>query len=62
MDWFNLNRLLLNCKKSQYFFFGTHYPIQYEPECPLQDLYEVCPHYLLLSEKYTDLEEQLTDD
>ena len=62
MDWFKLNRLLLNYKKSQYFFFGTHYPIQYEPEFLLQDLYEVCPHYLLLSEKYTDLEEQLADD
>ena len=62
MDWFKLNRLLLNYKKSQYFFFGPHYTIQYEPEFLLQDLYEVCPHYLLLSEKYTDLEEQLADD
>ena len=62
MDWFKLNRLLLNYKKSQYFFFCPHYPIQYEPEFLLQDLYEVCPHYLLLSEKYTDLEEQLADD
>ena len=62
MDWFKLNRLLLNYKKSQYFFFGPHYPIQYEPEFLLQVLYEVCPHYLLLSEKYTDLEEQLADD
>ena len=62
MDWFKLNRLLINYKKSQCFFFGPHYPIQYEPEFLLQDLYEVCPHYLLLSEKYTDLEEQLADD
>ena len=62
MDWFKLNRLLLNYKKSQYFFFGPHYPIQYEPEFLLQDLYEVCPHYLLLSEDYTDLEEQFADD
>ena len=62
MDWFKLNRLLLNYKKSQYFFFGPHYPIQYEPEFLLQVLYEVCPHYLLLSEKCTDLEEQLADD
>ena len=62
MDWFKLNRLLLNYKKSQYFFFGPHYPIQYEPEFLLQDLYEVCPHYLLLSEKYTDLEDPLADD
>ena len=62
MDWFKLNRLLLNDKKSQYIFFGPHYPIQYKPEFLLQDLYEVCPDYLLLSEKYTDLEEQLADD
>ena len=62
MDWFKLNKLLLNYKKSQYIFFGTHYTIQYKPEFLLQDLYEVCPHYLLLSEEYTDLEEQLADD
>ena len=36
MDWFKLNRLLLNYKKSQYFFFGPNYPIQYEPEFLLQ--------------------------
>ena len=41
MDWFKLNKLLLNYKKSQYFFFGPHYPIQYEPEFLLQVLYEV---------------------
>ena len=62
MDWFKLNKLLLNYKKSQYIFFGPHYTIQYKPEFLLQDLYEVCPHYLLLSEEYTDLEEQLADD
>ena len=62
MDWFKLNKLLLNYKKSQYIFFGPHHPIQYKPEFLLQDLYEVCPDYLLLSEKYTDLEEQLADD
>ena len=39
-----------------------HYPIQYKPEFLLQDLYEICPHYLLLSEDYTDLEEQIADD
>ena len=62
MDSFKLNKLLLNYKKSQYIFFGPHYPIQYKSEFLLQDLYEVCPDYLLLSEKYTDLEEQLADD
>ena len=62
MDWFKLNKLLLNYKKSQYIFFGPLYPIQYKPEFLLQNLYEVCPHYLLLSEEYTDLEEQLADD
>ena len=62
MDWFKLNKLLLNYKKSQYIFFGPHYPIQYKPEFLLHDLYKVCPHYLLLSEYYTDLEEQLADD
>ena len=44
MNWFKLNKLLLNYKKSQYIFFGSHYPIQYNPEFLLQDLYEVCPH------------------
>ena len=62
MDWFKLNKLLLDYKKSRYIFFGPHYPIQYKPEFLLQDLYEVCPDYLLLSDKYTDLEEQLADD
>ena len=62
MNWFKLIKLLLNYKKSHYIFFGPHYPIQYNPEFLLQDLYEVCPHYLLLCKHYLDLEEQLADD
>ena len=62
INWFKLNKLLLNYKKSQYVFFRPHYPIQYNPEFLLKDLYEVCPHYLLLCKDYRDLEEQLTDD
>ena len=31
MKWFTSNKLLLNYSKSQYIYFGPHYPIQYEP-------------------------------
>ena len=61
MDWFSYNKLLLKYSKSQYIFFGPLYQTIYENEFILNDLYEVCPHFLLLDNKYSCLEEQLED-
>ena len=61
MDWFSVNMLLLNYSKSQYLYLGPHYPDHYETEFILSDLYEVCPHYLLLHDEYLDLDEQKSD-
>ena len=61
MDWFSSNKLLLNYSKSQYIFFGPLYQTIYENEFILNDLYEVCPHFLLLDNKYSCREEQLED-
>ena len=51
MDWFSSNKLLLNYSKSQYIFFGPLYQTIYENEFILNDLYEACPHFLLLDNK-----------
>ena len=60
-EWFSSNKLLLNYSKSQYIFFGPLYQTVYESEFMLSDLYEVCPHFLLLDNSYSCLEEQLED-
>ena len=60
-EWFSSNKLLLNYSKSQYIFFGPLYQTVYETEFILSDLYEVCPHFLLLDNSYSCLEEQLED-
>ena len=60
-EWFSSNKLLLNYSKSQYIFFGPLYQTVYESEFILSDLYEVCPHFLLLDNSYSCLEEQLED-
>ena len=60
-EWFSSNKLLLNYSKSQYIFFGSLYQTVYESEFMLSDLYEVCPHFLLLDNSYSCLEEQLED-
>ena len=36
--------------------------MQYETEFILQELYEVCPQYLVLHTDYNNIEEQLTDN
>ena len=62
MDWFFSNQLLLNHEKTQYMFFGPHHPKQYERgDFVLKDLYESVPSYLLLSDNYCNLEEQMSD-
>ena len=61
MDWFTSNKLLLNYSKSQYMFFGPLYPTKYEKVFILNDLYEVCPHLLILDDEYDSLEELLED-
>ena len=60
-EGFSSNKLLLNYSKSQYIFFGPLYQTVYESEFILSDLYEVCPHFLLLDNSYSCLEEQLED-
>ena len=54
MDWFSINLLLLNYNKSQYLYFGPHYPDQYESTFILSELYEVCPQYLFKEYIETD--------
>ena len=61
MNWFSSNKILLNYSKSQYTFFGPLYPIEYENEFILKDLYEVCPHFSILDDRYNSLEELLKD-
>ena len=61
MNWFSSNKLLLNYSKSEYTFFGPLYPIEYENEFILKDLYEVCPHFSILDDRYNSLEELLKD-
>ena len=56
-ELFSSNKLLLNYSKSQYIFFGLQYQKVYETEFILSDLYEVCPHFLLLDNSYSCLEE-----
>ena len=57
MDWFTSNKLLLNYSKSQYIFFGPWYQTKYEKVFILNDLYEVCPHLLILDNEYDSLEQ-----
>ena len=61
MDWFSYNKLLLKYSKSLYILFGPLFQTIYENEFILNDLYEVCLHFLLLDNKYSCLEEQLED-
>ena len=61
MDWLTSNKLLLNYSKSQYMFFGPLYQTKYEKVFILNDLYEVCPHLLILNDEYDSLEELLED-
>ena len=61
MDWFTSNKLLLNYSKSQYIFFGPLYQSKYEKVFMLNNLYEVCPHLLILDDEYDSLEELLED-
>ena len=55
MDWFAANALLLNYDKTQFTHFGPHYRKQYDRgDFVLQDLYAVCPHFLI-SDDYDHL-------
>ena len=47
IDWFSSNKLLLNIDKTEYVFFGPHYPFNYiKGEHDLTELHETGPLYL----------------